>query len=113
MADAYVPIVTDSEATRPSDDEVGARPKYRPTSVVSLAGPLDMRTAVKLGDDRIVRALGGTPEEVPERYTSVDPIQNFVLLPDTNHVTIVDPAAPAFTRVLETVSRAAHNAHHD
>ena len=132
------------------DDEVGAKPKYRPTSVVSLAGPLDMRTAVKLGDDRIVRALGGTPEEVPERYTSVDPIQNidpsmptvamvgakdrvvppvvsrnyvdaatkaggtanFVLLPDTNHVTIVDPAAPAFTRVLETISRAAHNAHH-
>ncbi|GAA4752344.1 alpha/beta hydrolase family protein [Gordonia alkaliphila] len=133
------------------DDEVGAKPKYRPTSVVSLAGPLDMRTAVKLGDDRIVRALGGIPEEVPERYTSVDPIQNidpsmptiamvgakdrvvppvvsrnyvdaatkaggtanFVLLPDTNHVTIVDPAAPAFTRVLETISRAAHNAHHD
>ncbi|MFC0315036.1 alpha/beta hydrolase family protein [Gordonia phosphorivorans] len=132
------------------DDEVGAKPKYRPTSVVSLAGPLDMRTAVSLGDDRIVRALGGTPAEVPERYASVDPIQNidpsmptiamvgtkdrvvppllsrnyidaatkagatasFVLLPDTNHVTIVDPAGTVFLRVLETISRAAHNARH-
>lgn len=131
------------------DDEVGAKPKYRPTSVVSLAGPLDMRTAVKMGDDRIVKALGGEPDEVPERYASVDPIQNidptiptiamagsddhvvpavvsrnyvdaakksggvarFVLLPKTNHVSIVDPGAPTFTRVLETINRAAHNAH--
>ncbi|GAA3964922.1 alpha/beta hydrolase [Gordonia caeni] len=131
------------------DDEVGAKPKYRPTSVVSLAGPLDMRTAVRMGDDRIVKALGGEPDEVPERYSSVDPIQNidpqmptiamaggddhvvppvvsrnyveqakkdggdarFILLPDTTHVSIVDPAAPTFTRVLETISRAAHNAH--
>lgn len=131
------------------DDEVGAKPKYRPTSVVSLAGPLDMRTAVRMGDDRIVKALGGEPDEVPERYESVDPIQNidpktptiamagandhvvppvvsrnyidaakksggdahFVLLPGTDHVSIVDPAAPTFTRVLETINRAAHNAH--
>lgn len=58
------------------DNEVGAKPKYRPTSVVSLAGPLDMRTAVEMGDHNIVQALGGTPDEVPDRYTSVDPIQN-------------------------------------
>ncbi|GAC58389.1 hypothetical protein GOHSU_38_00280 [Gordonia hirsuta DSM 44140 = NBRC 16056] len=63
------------------DDEVGAKPKYRPTSVVSLAGPLDMRTAVSMGDQNIVRALGGTPDQVPQRYTSVDPIQN--IDPDT------------------------------
>jgi acetyl esterase/lipase len=62
-------------------DEVGANPKFRPTHVISLAGPLDMRKAVTLGDDRIVRVMGGTPEEVPERYTSVDPIQN--IDPDT------------------------------
>lgn len=61
---------------RLDDNEVGSKPKYRPTSVVSLAGPLDMITAVDLGDDRIVKALGGTPDEVPDRYTSVDPIQN-------------------------------------
>ncbi|WP_454162438.1 alpha/beta hydrolase family protein [Gordonia iterans] len=130
-----------------NDDEVGAKPKYRPTAVVSLAGPLDMRTAVRMGDDRIVAALGGTPDEVPERYESVDPIQNidpaipitamagdkdhvvpavvsrnyvdavnkdggdgtFILLPDTDHGSIVNPSAPTFTRVLETISRAAHN----
>jgi acetyl esterase/lipase len=57
-------------------DEVGSNPKFRPTRVVSLAGPLDMVQAVRNGDDRIVAALGGTPSQVPERYESVDPIQN-------------------------------------
>lgn len=56
--------------------EVGANPRFRPVGVVSLAGPLDMRTAVRLGDDRIVRALGGEPSQVADRYASVDPIQN-------------------------------------
>lgn len=59
-----------------NDDEVGNDPKFRPTRVVSLAGPLDMRYAATHGDDRIVTALGGTPQEIPERYASVDPIQN-------------------------------------
>jgi acetyl esterase/lipase len=56
--------------------EVGSNPKFRPTRVVSLAGPLDMVQAVRNGDDRIVAALGGTPQQVPDRYKSVDPIQN-------------------------------------
>jgi pimeloyl-ACP methyl ester carboxylesterase len=133
-----------------NDNEVGARPAFRPTSVISLAGPLDMRSAVRLGDDRIVTALGGTPEQVPDRYASVDPIQNidptiptiavagandttvppvvsesyidavkkaggqdarFVLLPGTDHSGIVDPAAATFVRVLEIISREAHQAH--
>ncbi|HEY9314573.1 alpha/beta hydrolase family protein [Williamsia sp.] len=58
------------------DDEVGAHPSFRPTRVISLAGPLDMVYAATHGDDRIVTALGGTPAEVPDRYASVDPIQN-------------------------------------
>ena len=58
------------------DDEVGSDPAFRPTRVVSLAGPLDMVYAATHGDDRIVSALGGSPSEVPDRYTSVDPIQN-------------------------------------
>ena len=132
-----------------ADDEVGSKPAFRPTRVVSLAGPLDMRVAVADGDDRIVTALGGEPDEVPERYESVDPIQNldpqtpvvamagsndhvvppvvssnyidalnddggdgtYIEIPDTNHVTIVDPANPAFIRVLETISRAARDNH--
>lgn len=59
-----------------NDDEVGSDPAFRPTRVVSLAGPLDMIYAATHGDDRIVTALGGPPEEVPDRYASVDPIQN-------------------------------------
>lgn len=59
-----------------NDDEVGNSPKFRPTRVVSLAGPLDMRYAATHGDSRIVTVLGGPPEQVPDRYRSVDPIQN-------------------------------------
>ncbi|MBD0862907.1 prolyl oligopeptidase family serine peptidase [Gordonia sp. zg691] len=68
------------------DDEVGSRPVFRPTRVVSLAGPLDMVYAATHGDDRIVTALGGTPRQVPQRYAMVDPIQN--IDPDTPVVAI-------------------------
>jgi acetyl esterase/lipase len=57
-------------------NEVGSRPKFRPTRVVALAGPLDMTYAATHGNDRIVTVLGGTPDQVPGRYHSVDPIQN-------------------------------------
>ncbi|MFV8173729.1 alpha/beta hydrolase family protein [Mycolicibacterium peregrinum] len=57
-------------------DEVGSRPRFRPTRVISLAGPLDMVYAADHGDKRIVAVLGGRPAEVPRRYASVDPIQN-------------------------------------
>lgn len=70
-----------------NSNEIGSNPAFRPTAVVSLAGPLDMIEAVKRGDDRIVRALGGTPSQVPDRYTSVDPIQN------------VDPGTPVVAMV--------------
>lgn len=64
------------------DDEVGSDPRFRPTRVISLAGPLDMTFAATHGDDRIVTVLGGPPDQVPDRYTSVDPIQN------------IDPSTP-------------------
>ncbi|WP_018180847.1 alpha/beta hydrolase family protein [Jongsikchunia kroppenstedtii] len=129
-------------------NEVGADPKFDPSSAISLAGPLDMRQAVVMGDDRIVGALGGTPQQVPDRYASVDPIQNidrsmpviamagsrdtvvppvlsqnyvkaataagddarFVLVAGADHPSIVDPSAPTFQLVLETISRSAHDA---
>lgn len=56
--------------------ELGANPRFTPEHVISLAGPLDMRRAVELGDTRIVRALGGSPQQFPQRYAAVDPIQN-------------------------------------
>ena len=64
------------------DDEVGAHPRFRPTRVVSIAGPLDAVYSAEHGDDRIIAAIGGTPKQVPGRYTMVDPIQN------------IDPATP-------------------
>ncbi|MBU9766323.1 prolyl oligopeptidase family serine peptidase [Mycobacterium sp. TNTM28] len=57
-------------------DEVGSRPRFRPTRVISLAGPLDMVYAANHGDKHIAAVLGGRPAEVPGRYASVDPIQN-------------------------------------
>lgn len=57
-------------------DEVGSRPRFRPTRVISLAGPLDMVYAANHGDKHIAAVLGGRPAEVPQRYASVDPIQN-------------------------------------
>lgn len=58
------------------DNEVGSRPRFRPTRVISLAGPLDMVYAANHGDHHIISVLGGRPAEVPQRYASVDPIQN-------------------------------------
>jgi acetyl esterase/lipase len=58
------------------DGEVGSRPRFRPTRVISLAGPLDMVYAANHGDKHIAAVLGGRPAEVPNRYASVDPIQN-------------------------------------
>lgn len=62
---------------RLDDDEVGSRPAFVPSRVVSISGPLDMRYAVNHGNGRVIKQiLGGTPDQVPERYASVDPIQN-------------------------------------
>lgn len=78
-------------------DEVGSRPRFRPTRVISLAGPLDMVYAADHGDDDIVSVLGGRPTEVPRRYASVDPIQNIdpsvpVIAVHGTRDTVVSPA---------------------
>jgi acetyl esterase/lipase len=56
--------------------QLGANPKFTPSRVVSLAGPLDLVWAADNGDHNIVTAMKGTPEEVPDKYNEVDPIQN-------------------------------------
>lgn len=58
------------------NDDVGSKPTFQPKRVISLSGPIDMRTAVRMGDKNIVEALSGGPDEVPDRYAEVDPIQN-------------------------------------
>lgn len=57
-------------------NQLGADPKFTPGRVVSLSGPLDLVWAANNGDQNIIDAMNGTPEELPEQYDSVDPIQN-------------------------------------
>lgn len=50
--------------------------QFRPGTVISLAGPLDMSETVRRGNPRARKAMGGSPQAVSEHYTAVDPIQN-------------------------------------
>ena len=51
-------------------------PRVRARQVVSLAGVADLTDAYRRWHGGIVRALmGGSPEEVPERYAAGDPIR--------------------------------------
>ncbi len=83
---------------RLTDDEVGSRPAFVPSRVVSISGPLDIRYAVDHGNNRVItHILGGTPSQVPDRYDSVDPIRNLdpalpVTLFHGSADTVVDPA---------------------
>lgn len=52
----------------------GTEPAVRPHAVVTLAGVLDMRLSLTM-NDHVKRVLGGTPDQVPERYALVDPLE--------------------------------------
>lgn len=56
------------------DGAPGARPTVRPHAVVSLAGVLDMRLSLTK-NDHVLRVMGGTPEQFPDRYLLVDPLE--------------------------------------
>lgn len=57
--------------------EIGADPAFVPARVISMSGPLDMEWAVEHGgDDDLAAAMQGSPDDLPERYNSVDPIRN-------------------------------------
>ena len=55
----------------------GAGPRVPVTAVVAQAGVLDLAAAVvaDLGAGATVGFLGGTPEELPERYAVADPVR--------------------------------------
>jgi len=55
----------------------GAAPRVPVTAAVSQAGVLDLDAAVvaDLGDGATVGFLGGTPEQLPERYAGTDPVR--------------------------------------
>jgi acetyl esterase/lipase len=54
----------------------GASPRVAVTGVVSQAGVLDLRSAAaaNVGGTAVRDLLGGTPDEVPERYRAADPV---------------------------------------
>jgi acetyl esterase/lipase len=56
---------------------LGAQRKVRLRGVVSLAGVADLRKAwkLRLGNGVVKDLLGGTPDEVPERYRQASPIE--------------------------------------
>jgi len=64
-------------AARPRlpDGTPGARPRVTVSAVVAQAGVLDLRAAAadRLGDDAVVRFLGGEPEQAPLAYAAADP----------------------------------------
>jgi acetyl esterase/lipase len=54
----------------------GAGPAVEVGGVVSLAGVLDLASAArqKIGNGAAIHLMGGTPDEVPERYLVADPL---------------------------------------
>lgn len=55
---------------------VDGPPRIQPRRVISMAGVADLGFAYRLWHGGAVRALmGGSPEEVPERYAAGDPIR--------------------------------------
>lgn len=50
-------------------------PRWRPSTVISVSGPLDMVFSATHGDSRVIRALGGPPSAVADRYRAVDPLE--------------------------------------
>lgn len=84
------------------DGVPGAAPRVAVTAVVSQAGVLDLAAAGRhqVGGSAVVDLLGGTPEQVPERYAVSDPS---ALLPLTASVLCVH--SPADDRVPIAQSR--------
>jgi acetyl esterase/lipase len=119
---------------------------YEPsvTSVVSLAGVLDLKRAydLHLSDDAAVEFLGGTPQQVPERYWKASPMNlkvtarqaivtgnadqtvppdfsskyvevkhaigedvELVVIPQADHLDVIDPDSDAFQMVVRTVQK--------
>ena len=51
-------------------------PKFRPSRIVALSGPMDMTFEATTDDHDLFHVMGGKPSQVPTNYSAVDPIQN-------------------------------------
>jgi len=80
------------------------------TSVVSLAGVVDLRRAYELhlSNDAVVEFLRGTPSEVPDHYSEADPMQ--LSIPHARqwliHGAHDDTIPPSFSRDYAAAKRA-------
>ena len=61
----------------PEGSEVFCRPKHRITQSISLAGVCDLRQAWQdnLGHGAVAKLMGGSPDELPERYRAANPTE--------------------------------------
>lgn len=65
----------------------GSQPRIMPRSATIMAGVFDMARAANIGGDKLVPAfLGGTPNQVPDRYRIASPIEH---LPIGTRVTAI------------------------
>ena len=87
-------------------DAPGAAPRVRVTGAVLQAGVLDLAAAHAqgLGAGAVRAFLGGTPDEVPERYAGADPVR---LLPTGAAVLCVHGAADDVVPVTQSERYAA------
>jgi acetyl esterase/lipase len=73
---AGAPGALDGPATSDASSAIDGPPRIQPRRVISMAGVADLGFAYRLWHGGAVRALmGGSPEEVPERFAAGDPIR--------------------------------------
>lgn len=85
----------------------GGSPTVTPRAFVSMAGVLDMRTSSRL-NDHVRKALGGMPDQVPDRYALANPIQRIdPLMPSVAIHGSEDSIVPAGSRPISWPRRGA------
>lgn len=64
-----------------SEAQHGTRPRVQVSAAIAQAGVLDLTTAARtgVGATAVNDLLGGTPEQVPERYAAADPMAHLPL----------------------------------
>lgn len=77
-AGGHLALWAAARAKVPAASAIAGRHPLRPLGAIDLAGPLDMRENIanyhrECRDAVITQMMGGTPEQVPERYQAASP----------------------------------------